>query len=308
MRRLALVRRLCGIGAEQSMAADPAAALAILPLHDAVEMFLQLAAERIGVSERRPEFMQYWSLLAKAGVSLTAEQSMRRLNAARVTLKHQGVLPAYVEVEGFRATVAAFLSDNCPSIFGLAFDSVSMAALVADATIRNKLQEAEAALQREDTGTSLSEAASAFVLTLARHTESAVPDVEGRTRRFSLRTTTGRMSRYDVSEFAKAVDGGKPFGPARKFGEAVSHSAEVFSEAITVVGYQLDFRRYLLFKSYTPIVYTLLGGELRAEWMQEPTRDLGIVAACIEFVVDAALRLGAAPDRVAPPIDDDDGP
>jgi hypothetical protein len=117
-RRLVIVRYLLQIGIEQSRKAEPLAGLAVLPLHDSVELFLQTALEhRRGELRGSKDFLSYWPALEEKGVTLTQKEGMRRFNNARVSVKHHGMLPAHSNLEEFRAMIGSFLSENCTTIF-----------------------------------------------------------------------------------------------------------------------------------------------------------------------------------------------
>ncbi len=49
LRRLSYIRYMYQLGADQSRQPEPYSAVTILMLHDAVELFLQLAAEQLNV-------------------------------------------------------------------------------------------------------------------------------------------------------------------------------------------------------------------------------------------------------------------
>ncbi len=82
MRRLAFARYLYGLGVEQSRRPQPFSAVAILHFHDAVELFLQLAAEHHNESTKGIQFEQYWERLEPHlnGQRLAERETMRRLN------------------------------------------------------------------------------------------------------------------------------------------------------------------------------------------------------------------------------------
>jgi hypothetical protein len=62
MRRLAIVKYLHAQGLEQEQKGGPLAGLALLPLHDAVELFLQVAAETHHLTLRKSvDFIEYWT-------------------------------------------------------------------------------------------------------------------------------------------------------------------------------------------------------------------------------------------------------
>src|SRR6266496_2832550 len=115
MRRLAFARYLFTLGVSQSKAAEPLAPASLLTFHDAVELYLQLASERLNVGKAQPNFMEYWDFINPklAPEELPQKESMRRLNKARVALKHHGTFPSKLDVESFRATTASFFEDSC---------------------------------------------------------------------------------------------------------------------------------------------------------------------------------------------------
>jgi hypothetical protein len=146
MGRLTLVRFLYEGGVEQSRRPTPLSGLAILQLHDATEFFLQAAAEHKGVIlDRNTDFMSYWPAMERAGINLGRQETMRRLNRARVMLKHDGTLPAHQNVDDFRDKVGAFLEENFPPIFGIRLAEVSLSSLVKSEPIRTLLQASEQA-------------------------------------------------------------------------------------------------------------------------------------------------------------------
>ena len=122
LRRLSFVRHLYNLGVDQSHGPEPLASVALLTLHDASEMFLQIAAEHHDVGKNHIEFIDYWKLLEGKGINLSHREPMRRLNKARVGMKHQGLTLAKSQIDGFRSTVTNFLYDNSLAAFELEFD------------------------------------------------------------------------------------------------------------------------------------------------------------------------------------------
>jgi hypothetical protein len=164
LRRIAFVRYLADLGVRQSKQPEPLSSVAVLMLHDAVEMFLQIVAEHRGVDlTKNIDFIGYWTAFEKAGVPLTHKVAMGRLNAARVNVKHRGVAPAHREIEGFSSTVPNFLLENAKSTLGIDFDRVSLTDLLQLETVRSALQASEAALGSGDLETAMAECAKAFV-------------------------------------------------------------------------------------------------------------------------------------------------
>ncbi len=75
--------------------------------------------------------------------------------------------------------------------------------------------------------------------------------------------------------------------------EKFNHLKSATSEAIAVIGYNLDYEDYLVFKSNTPSVIVFLGGNHTFHWATEPINDAETIGRCIQFVVNAALSLEA---------------
>jgi hypothetical protein len=198
MRRLAVIRYLHGQGIEHSRGPEPVAGLAILSLHDAAEMFLQILCEHYDVGENKADFMRYWELLATKGIVVTQREAMRRLNAARRVLKHQGVLPAHVELEGFRAATTNLLYENSRAFLGVDFDSVSLVDLIVNDEIRYALHETEKDIQSENYIDAMGNLAIIFTSILDQHSDRPIPTARRGGRPFRLERDDFTVNRKGI--------------------------------------------------------------------------------------------------------------
>ncbi|MGX0965721.1 hypothetical protein AB7M63_006170 [Bradyrhizobium japonicum] len=250
-------------------------------------MFLQIAAEHNGLTfpkQRSPDFLEYWVLFEQqANLQVTSKPSMSRLNRARANLKHGGVLPAHDEIEGFRATVTSFLEDNAPLLMGIDLDGASLTSIIRSDDVREPLEKAEVAFSANELENALGELAIAFAASL---------------RRFERRprSTSGPLARpYSLRDVTSTLFGG--YGPqeTREVERTLYRMSDAFSEAITVVAYNLDFDSYLLFKTHAPVVHEFIGGRMQVEWMftRPAPMDPLVVRRCLNFVIDTAVRLEA---------------
>jgi hypothetical protein len=291
MRRLTLIRHLYNIGVSQSMEAEPRSGLALLPFHDAVEMFLQLASERHGAgATNKAQFMEYWDLLSKKDVILTQKDGMKRLNTARVSLKHSGILCAAVDLEGIRATTTNFFQENTEKVFHIPFHTISLVALISDKEIAQHVADAEKALSAKDYKKTLVHIKTAFILSLRQYETKARAASHQAHDPTLLSSTLHRLSPFHASDLARGLEGDASRA-ARDIAEAVESMASSFGEAITVIGYGLDFHTYLEFKANTPFAHETISGNIIPEFFQEPTQDTETIQRCINFVVDTAIRL-----------------
>jgi hypothetical protein len=266
---------------DQSHKPEPLAAFAVLTFHDACEMFLQIAAEHNDVMpSKRSDFLDYWTLFEQqAQLQVTLKVSMDRLNRARTTLKHGGVLPAHAEIEGFRAAVTSFLQDNALSLLGVNLNDVSLTSMVRSDDVRGPLELAETALSAGDLQGALEEVASAFAISLRRFEGRPRAATGPLGRPYSLRNATvGLLESFTLNE-------------TRDIERTLHRMVDAFSEAITVVAYNLDFDSYLMFKTHAPVVH--VGGRILVEWTRDEPTDPEVVRRCLNFVIDTAIRLEA---------------
>jgi hypothetical protein len=276
----------------QSHKPEPFAAVAVLTFHDACEMFLQIAAEYNGLTfpkQRSPDFLEYWPLFEQqTKLQVTSKVSMGRLNRARGNLKHGGVLPAHDEIEGFRATVTSFLEDNALPLLGVNLDDISLTSMIKSDDVRGPLERAETTLSAGDMQSALGEVAVAFTVSLRRF-ESRPRASTRPVGPYSLRHAT--VSLFGVFGGGFGDEIGDELRDVRR---TLDRVVDVFSEAITVVAYNLDFDSYLLFKTHAPVVHEFPGGRMQVEWTlrREPT-DPEVVRRCLNFVIDTAIRLEA---------------
>ena len=262
MRRLTIVKYLHTQAREQERKGGPLAGLALLPFHDAVELFLQVAAETHHLTLRKSvDFIQYWTEFSNADRPLRYQQQMRRFNNARVEVKHRGTLPSQPDVEGFRATVTNFLVETTPELFQIEFDSISLSSLVQSDDVRSTLQAAETAAQADQFGEALEQAAKAFHLSLRHH----------------------RFGEPLFDPISVAADEVRWQGRAFDGFEAVARMGESLGEAITVLAYHLDYDGYRHLQTYSPTIHDVEGGDMTAVWTINLTTDRSIVDRCVAF-------------------------
>ena len=88
---------------------------------------------------------------------------MRRLNKARVALKHNVTLPSQLDIEAFRASTIAFFTDNTSIVCEKALEDISLIELVIPESSRSRLKAAQDRMVRGETLTALDEVSIAFL-------------------------------------------------------------------------------------------------------------------------------------------------
>jgi hypothetical protein len=288
-RRLAFIRYLLTTAVEQSRMPEPLAPVSLLSFHDAVELFLQLASERLDAGTKQPNFMEYWDLLAPKlpnGQGLSQKESMRRLNKARVALKHNGTFPSKLDVEAFRATTLAFFEENTPTIFGVSLDSVSMVEFVQPLESKQALEQAEQALKEGDTKSAAAQVTLAFEGMLRAY-ESRKRGQFGRSPfYFGERLTF--LSSFNMNIGRSGSD--RSERKLAEFVDKVKESLESLQGVTKILALGIDYRRYSRFRLVTPRIHWGVGGQRTfTSTPEETTAD--DVRFCIDFVIESAIRL-----------------
>lgn len=285
MERLAFIRYLYLKAVDESFRPEPLCASAVLTFHDAVEMFLQLGTEHVHAvtGKRGPDFHEYWSLIEAQldGAKLTHLESMKRFNKARVDLKHYGILPNRLTIEGFRASTTEFLETNTPTIFGIQFAEVSMVNLVQLESARNELSNAEAAWKAGDKR-------GAFT-NLALAMERLIEDYTNRKRdrwgdspfKFGENFHWNRGSRIKIDRDLSS------------FIDDVSKTISELQRSVKIMALGIDYRKYSRFQSLTPPVSWNINNNpitypLPDEKLELLTREE--YDFCINFIVESSLH------------------
>lgn len=286
MKRLAFIRYLYQSGVSQSHAPAPLNSASILTLHDSVELFLQLASEHLNTGAGQPSFMDYWDILNRKldPHELEQKESMRRLNKARVALKHYGTFPSDLDIESFRASTTSFFQDNTHLVFGINLDEVSLIELVNPEAARARLHEAQESIRRGDTLDALDKIAVAFT--------EIISDYEDRKRdRFEDSPFYFGGDLTFLSSFhmgLRSVD-----EKLADFVDRVKESLEAMQDAIKVLALGMDYRKYSKFKRLTPNVTRIPRGELHLQrrFDEEHAPSVDDARFCVDFVVESALAL-----------------
>jgi hypothetical protein len=128
IQRLAFIQYLARLAAQKSKEPEPYCWVSILNFHDAVELFLELAAEKLKVTKGSKElrFGEYWGIInpilkSNGKDELTQRIQIDKLNEVRIALKHHGTPPSKSAIEEARINIANFLEENTKTVFDMEF-------------------------------------------------------------------------------------------------------------------------------------------------------------------------------------------
>jgi len=272
--RLSIVKQLFRMAASQADQPEPTCYFAILTLHDCVEMFIKLVGEKMNVD--RFSLMEYW----KAIPQLTMEQQIDSLNKVRKSIKHHGLLPAKKEVAGKAIIVEQFLIENVKIQFSIEWDDISLVTLVRSANARKHLIEAEQLCKKGDYKESIYNTAYAFHELLNEYEENKKPEFKPSPFNF------GKNMRRHKSHYMNMLDHNM-----KQFVDDVSTSIDSICDAIKILSFGIDYKKYAKFQLFTPHVIKKSDGAFYAEEWHNKKWSQQSAQFCIEFVVESALKL-----------------
>ncbi|HEX2939829.1 MAG TPA: hypothetical protein VHO91_02205 [Rhodopila sp.] len=310
LQRLGFVSLVYRQAQEQSRAPYPLSVTAVLTVHDAVELYALLIADRVGLDlTKRTEFEGYWSHINNAGgPRLGQSGKMKKLNACRVNFKHHGILPAASVVDDCLADAGLFFRDNTPKFFGgLSFERVSLVSLVTQPRVRQLLELAEGSADADP-------AAAAMCISAAYEALADAFNRPGEPLHDMLEVALGSSySRIHIrGSFARPKI--QADAAVQELAEHVNKLGWSVEEIRRGLGLQLvgvDLRDFLQFRLLMPRMSRSINGVIGFDSRrgQEWTDDE--LARAVNFVVMAALgmaetqtRLEAVPSLYRPPSSD----
>ncbi|MET9861907.1 MULTISPECIES: hypothetical protein [Streptomyces] len=293
IQRLAFVRFLHEQGVAQCLQPEPLSATAILSFHDAVEHFLLLSADHLGVNlSSDMKFLQYWERLKlPTGQELPNKQALSRVNRLRVDLKHHGNIPSTQAIAQSKADVTTFFTDTTRMIFGVDFNAVDMVDLVTRAETVRLLHVAQAHADVDDIVSALAGLVMAFEELLEHYTARIKP--WGRSPfSFGERIPSFRPPREERNS------------PMARQLKVLTQTSRELQEAMRVISLGIDYSQYAQFESMTPGVNHYMDGSTKiavTDWHKSLAMDDYQFAR--SFVIQSALQAARA-DAVFTRLDD----
>jgi hypothetical protein len=286
LKRLAFIKYLFQQANDQANLSEPMCLTSLLIYHDAVELFLQLSAEQFNVNTKNFHFQDYWSKLdpelKKAGRNpLTQAETMRKLNRARVSLKHDGIMPHKTEIENFRAQCNAFFGDNCGNVFAINAEEISLIELVANERAKKTLSSARRYFEDSNHKEAISNLGTAFAVLMHDYEKTAKGKFGESPFYF------GEGFSFYGSNFM-----GLGFSKLGQFVDAASESFTAIQDALGIICLGIDFRKHYRFRLLTPFVHWVIGSdEPVVQLRSDDPISKEDFEFCFDFVIESAIKL-----------------
>lgn len=290
--RLAFAKYLYLVGVEQSKSPEIMASASLLTFHDSVEIFLQISAEHLNIGSSQPSFLEYWDFFSKKlSTDFPQKESMRRLNKARVSLKHSGTLPSKLDIESFRATTTAFFNDATKMVFNIEFDELSLTEFVDPEESREHLKKANEFIKNSSFQEASAEIALAFNKMIDWHENISKGDG------FYSPLYFGKNMTF-LSAFSMGMNK-RDYGKVAEFIDATKESIESMRSALKILALGIDYRKYVKFKSNLPHVSRVVSGNYFTQSNgREKNLNEQYLRFCINFVIECSVILNEVSESV----------
>lgn len=283
-RRLTLIKYLYSQGVEQSKKAETIAGFSLMQFHDAVEMFLLLAAENHGEKGYlKWDFMQFWQKIP----SLTMEAQMNSMKNRRVSLKHHGAFPSHDDVDECRINVGAFLIENAKIQFDIEFSDISLIDLVSFEKTRGYLKEAQEKLKCNDYYQSLLFARQAFIELLKEFEDT-------KDNWFKSIFNIGQEPRQTYKKVIKSIDK-KEYERNIVWFDDIDKTVKELRTAVKLTAIGVDYKKYALFNAVAPNGWRDTDGVFHVRESEEYFNRMvkasdELCDMSINFIIDCAVR------------------
>lgn len=286
IKRLAFIKYILNQANHQSRLPEPICASSLLSFHDATELLLHLIAEELNVKVN-DNLMDYWNKLnprlKQLGKGeLTQIESMRRLNKARVALKHHGILPSKLDIEDYRALTNTFFQESVKNAFGIDLGDVSLIELISYKKAKEYLKKAEQEFKENKIKECVTNLSISFFMLLSEYENTK------RSRYGSSSFHFGSDMTF-LSSFAVGLDHNDKL---YRFVDTVKNSITSIQRAIKILSFGIDYRKYVKFSLITPhTTFIPQRDEPLVSMSGEPKMSKEEFEFCYNFIIESALKL-----------------
>lgn len=289
MKRLALIRYMYNLAVKQSYEPEPLTGLSILTFQDSIEMFLQLSCEHLNIGvnpKKEPAFMEYFTLIKTVKPEFTQQDSIHRLNKARVAFKHHGNMPSKLDIESFRASTTNFFAENTLSIFDIEFSNISLIELVTSLQIQEKLFEATRLLSLGKNLEASKCIAIAFKELIYDYHRKNVDEFGNSIFQINDSSHISRFKSYGSDAYSSHTE----MKEVETAVNSIQNQLGRINDILEIIILGIDYKKYIKFASLMPEATKCIGGSYYIQELKEvPTEEA--IKYGIDFIIECALAL-----------------
>jgi hypothetical protein len=244
IRRLSIVKLLLRNANMLSQQNELTSFLSILSYHDAIDMYLNVAAEHQNSTIKKEKmFMKDFLGLFP---NILHEQSILKLNTNRNNIKHNSTTVGKIEVDSARIAANSFIVDNSKQLFGFEFNEVSLFELISYAEPKKLLIAAQAFLDANNFEDSMLNGIVAFDKLIKQYNANKNGIYKVPNFNFTKDVTfrPGEFGRLEGTE-----------RHVKSTVEVIDENFKNISQALEILALGIDYRKYVKLKAISPYRY-----------------------------------------------------
>jgi len=253
----------------------------ILSIHDSIEMYLRLLAENLNINSDKFKFMEYWDTIP----TLSYKESMRSLNAIRVSIKHKGILPSMSDIEICRVNATSFFKENTKQHFGIEFNDISLFSLVKYVDVKYYLEKSQVGLDGNNMEECIENVAIAFDILTSTYENTKTNIYQNSP--FYFENELRLLSLISINEWQDKVGRQK----LSEFANKVKNSFERIQKSVKIMSFGIDYKKFVKFKLLTPTVSKRPDGRYITHVSERKKWTKMNCQYCIDFVLESTLKL-----------------
>lgn len=288
IQRLAFVKYLIHRGNTEATNSEPLSSIALLHYHNALELVFDLILEDKGINTNNLSFMQYFDKINKwlkdnGKTEISLRPSLVKLKDRRVNLKHKGLFPSKIDIEESKFTANNIFEELCKSVYDLNADEISLIELIENKRVKKLIKEAKQLYDTDQRG-SIEKISISFEYLLEDYEKSKRNSFFGSPFNFGK-----DMTIWNSLLTEKELTGNK----MKKFVDTVIESIRSIQEAVKILAFGLDYKKYSKFRLLIPEPFRYREGNKPPMVLLEPDvkiskEDLDF---CINYLIECSLKL-----------------
>lgn len=279
IQRLSLIKYLYSLGINLCSKSEPLSGLSILFFHDSIELFLQLSAEKIGAAKSDINFMSYWKLFEDKDKQIPYKENMKKLNRARGSLKHHGLLPSKQDIDYFRVSASDFIEESTKLIFNINFNNISIIDYIDFEKTKKYLKLSEEKFEKGEKKKAEENLSLSFYYLLQDYEE--LKRSEFNYSPFSFGQSMNFFDIHGIDNFSKQL---------HDCIDSLSKSVEEIQNALRIISFGLDYIKYIKFDSKIPRVRFMLAGNHTFYFRNEKEISFEDFEFCRDFIIESAFK------------------
>lgn len=263
----------------------------LLIAHDAIELFLIIVAEETKTEHNKFNFDDYFKNIPQ----LTYSTKMKKLNKARVNLKHSFIIPEQQTIKNLLEGAESFLIDNTKSFFNTDFEELNFSDHIQNKLVKEHFNLAIKAKGEQKKEAFIEHLSISFFELLADYKDDKYKEGWLKPQKYKIvnKIDLHYLLFRDLSLNERAIDKSDLSRNIKEVENKINENFDKISETVAIISLGISYSDYIKFKILTPHVTKTSGGTYFCQLMGSKNWSDQNCDFLQNFVFNATLKLQA---------------